>query len=325
MSAANQLLVSLAEFSSVFQWVCTAVYMCFILAFMVKECRLMVQLKWGYFRQMWSWIEWGIIGCSWASLGVAIARYKTFQHVSRLFQQTNGYASVNLQLASYGNDLLRFLFGFCWFFGIMKFLRLCRFSQRLSLFSRTMHHARASLFAFLLMFSVIFLAFLTLFYLMFTSSLSDCASLLSTARMLFEMSMYKFDATGMQRVAPVLGPLCLILFVVCVVFVCFSMFASIVSDAFRRARKELDDDRDIFLFMVRTFLQWTGEKRERERDGGHDVFFSGLKKASEWESQEKRDSSMRGEYVDPSELLAAKMDELVEALDRVRIVPCSLV
>ena len=71
----------------------------------------------------------------------------------------------------------------------------------------------------------------------------------------------------------------------------------------------------------------SGQVRRENGRGTVDTmcFFSGLKKASEWESQEKRDSSMRGKYVDPSELLAAKMDELVEALDRVRIVPCSLV
>ena len=95
------------------------------------------------------------------------------------------------------------------------------------------------------------------------------------------------------------------------------MFASIVTDAFRRARQELDDERDILMFMVRTFLQWTGE-REKRRAGTVDMVLIGLKKATEWEIQEKQDSLMRGKYVDPLETLAAKMDELIEALDRVR-------
>jgi hypothetical protein len=88
---------------------------------MLNEIKVLFKIKLIYFRQFWSLIQLGIIGSSIGSIGVYFWR----------FQETNGYVYINLQLAVYINNILTYLLGFCCFFGIIKFLHLCRFNHRL--------------------------------------------------------------------------------------------------------------------------------------------------------------------------------------------------
>jgi hypothetical protein len=82
-------------------------------------------------------------------------------------------------------------YGFCYFFGTIKFLRLCRFNHRLLLFNQTLQYVKIELLSFLLMFSFIFLSFLCLFYLLFISKLFSCSTLLRTTQILLMLYLLK--------------------------------------------------------------------------------------------------------------------------------------
>ncbi|CAF4390426.1 unnamed protein product, partial [Adineta steineri] len=136
------------------------------------EIRLLLKLKWNSFHRFWSYIEVGIIVCSWTSVGIYVWRYKECKRIGELFEETNGYVYINLQLASYINDILTFLFAFCCFFGTVKLIRLCRFNQRMNLFIHTLQYAGKELISFAMMFSIVFMSFICLFYLLFVSQLN---------------------------------------------------------------------------------------------------------------------------------------------------------
>jgi hypothetical protein len=225
------------------------------------EIRSLFKLKWKYFYQFWSLIELGIIICSWSSVGVYIWRYKISKHIGNLFRQTTGDVYINLQLTAYVNDVLTFFYGFCCFFGTIKFLRLCRFNQRLVLFTKTLRYAGKELFSFSLMFSIIFISFLSLFYLLFLSKISSCSSLLGTTQMLFEMTLLKFNSSQLTEAGSFLGPFTFSLFIILVVFICMSMFLSIINDSFQLALQNANDDPEMFSFMVKKFLRWTGKQK----------------------------------------------------------------
>ena len=113
------------------------------------------------------------------------------------------------------------------------------------------------------MYSIVFMAFLALFYLLFSSKLASCANLLHTAQMLFEMTLLKFDTGELIGAAAFLGPFCFSLFIFVVVFVCLSMFVSIISDSFRAVRDEAKlhrgNESDMWLFMLRKLQSFTGQ------------------------------------------------------------------
>ena len=178
-------------------------------------------MKRKYFREFWSWIELGIIGCSWGMIAAYIWRFRESNRIGKIFGETNGYVYVNLQQAVYLNDLLMYLQGFCCFFGIVKLTRLCRINSRLLVFLQTLSNATGELLSFSVMFAIVFMSFINLFYLLFVSKIWSCSDLLSTAQMLFEVTLMKFDTAELLNADAVLGPLCFTIFIVITVFVCF--------------------------------------------------------------------------------------------------------
>ncbi len=245
--------------TSIFQLVCAIFFIILIIYFMFNEIESFFRLKSNYFRQFWSYIEVGIIICSWTSVGIYVWKYKEGKRIGNWFKESNGYVYINFQSAAYINDLLTYFLGFCCFFGTIKLIRCCRFNQRSLSFIRTIEHASKDLLSFAMMFSIIFMAFLTLFYLLFVSKLLSCSNLLQTAEMLFEMAVLKYNVHGFIEASPFLGPFTFSLFIFIVVFVCLSMFISIIIDSSRHVRRNInDDDEEIFSLMWNKFCHWTG-------------------------------------------------------------------
>ncbi|CAF1124640.1 unnamed protein product [Adineta steineri] len=294
--------INFYTFTSILQLVCTILYIFFIIYFMIIEIRLLFELRLKYFHQFWSLIQLGIIGCSLGSIGVYFWRFQETNRISQLFEQTNGYIYINLQLAVYVNDILTFLLGYCCFFSTIKCLQLLRFNQRISLFSGTLKYCAKALISFSIMLAIVFIAFLCLFYLLFVSKLSSCSSLLTTAQMLFEMTLIKCDASEISGADAFLGPFCFTLFIFLVVFVCLSMFLSIINDSFRHAKQNQKEDQIMLSFMLKKFLRWTG-----------------LKKLNQSEIQEERDCRMRSQYVDSIDNFSNRIDQLLEAFDRIYV------
>ncbi len=245
-------------FTSVLQLVGTIIYMSFIIYFMIKEIQLLIELKSKYFRQFWSLIHLSIIVCSWASIGVYIWRFRESNRISQLFKQTNGYIYINLQLAIYINNLLTYLLSFCCFFGMIKFIHLFRINSRLSLFIQTLEISAKELISFLMMFSIVFMAFVILFYLLFVSKINSCADLLGAVQMLFQMTVMKYSTREFIGADATLGPLCFSIFILIVVFICLSMFLSIINRNFRRVLKNRRES-EMLSFMLQRFLRWTGK------------------------------------------------------------------
>ncbi|CAF1124859.1 unnamed protein product [Adineta steineri] len=185
---------------------------------------------------------------------------------------------------------------------MIKCLHLLRFNQRASLFAETLKYCAKALILFSLMFGIVFIAFLCLFYLLFVSKLSSCSSLLSTAQILFEMTLMKFDASQIMGADAFLGPFCFTLFMLLVVFVCLNMFLSISNAGFHHAKDNQKEDQIMLSFMVKKFLRWTG-----------------LKRLNQEEIQEERDCRMRSQYFDPIENFPDRIDQLLEALNKIYV------
>lgn len=215
-----------------FKLICAIVYMLFVIYYMIITIRSIFSERLKYFREFWSYLDLGIIGCSWGGVVVYVWRMREGHRVGDLFRENNGYFYVNLQFASYVNDVLTFLMGFCCFFGTVKFLKLLRFNKRISMLQSTLAYAAKDLISFTVMFSVLFFAYLGLFYLLFHSKLWACSDPLKTAQMLFEMMLLKFDVSDLYAADMFLGPFCFTLFVIFVVFICMSMVLSKTSAVF---------------------------------------------------------------------------------------------
>jgi polycystin 1L2 len=302
----NLLIIFLLGFISLNYLIIIIIYILFIIYFIIKEIQSLFHLKFSYFYQLWSLINISIIICSWAGVGIYIWRYYEAQRIGTLFQETNGYAYVNLQLASYINYVFNILLGFCCFFGTIKLLNFCRFSRRLSIFNDTLKHAGKNLICFMFMFMIIFMAFLSLFYQLFISKVLSCSTLLRTTVMLFQMIILKFDVNNLYKANAILGPICSCLFIFFAVFICMNMFTSIIINSFRTVKKNIkltgNEDHQIFIYMIRKFLREIG-----------------IIKLNKLEYQEECDVQMKPQYYDPIESFPLVTDQLMELLYQVNI------
>ena len=293
--------------------------MLFIVYSMFNEIQSLFRLKLKYLSEFWSMIELGIIISSWSCIGIFILMLNELNQISSLFKETNGYVYIDLELLTYLNDVLRSLFGFCIFFGTIRFVRLCENNSRLSLFLQTLKRSTKELISFSMMFSIVFISFISLFYLLFNSQIFSCSTFFETTQMLFEMSLSKFDAHHFVNASPILGPICFSLFIFLVFFVCMSMFLSIIGDNFRLARDNAKKNHEeIFSFIWDRFLRKTSEEKKRKILVIFLLNIVGLRKPTEEELNEERDAKMRQQYFHPIENFPDKIDQLLDALNRVR-------
>ena len=192
-------------------------------------------------------------------MAIDVWRYYESKRIGDLFQATHGYAYVNLQFAAYVNDVHTYLVAFCCFLTNLKLIHLFRFDRRLSLFTETLRYAVYELLSFAMMFSIVFVAFICLFYFLFVSEAWSCSSFYQTAQLLFQLTLFMFSASQLNGSTSIIGALCLSLFTFLVVFVCLSMFLSIINKSFRHARKAIPDDQQMLAFMADKFLCWIGK------------------------------------------------------------------
>ncbi|CAF1090184.1 unnamed protein product [Adineta ricciae] len=288
-------------FTSVWQLICTIVYLIVIIYFMVIEIRLLIRLKRKYFLEFWSLIQWSIIVCSWISVAIYIWRYNESKRIGQLFKETKGHTRLNLQMASYVNHLLTSLFALCCFFSTMKFLRLCVYNSQQHLFLQSIKYAANELSLFMLMFSVIVLAFVCLFYLLFNSKLQSCSTLFAATKILVKMILMKANGKEFLVVSPFLGPFVFTLCAFIVVFICINMFLSITMRSFQHARRnQTKNNREIFAFMFNRLLHWIG-----------------LKRTTREEFEEARNHRKDVRYLSGVELFPEKMNQFLDALNKI--------
>jgi hypothetical protein len=72
--------------------------------------------------------------------------------------------------------------------------------------------------------------------------------------------LIQFDAYELRQAASFLGPFCVSLFIFLVVFVCMSMFITIINDDFRvvkeKSRMNVNKDQEILVIMFGKLRRW---------------------------------------------------------------------
>ncbi|CAF1100830.1 unnamed protein product [Adineta steineri] len=260
-----QMYTEFNNFSSIFYLTIASIYILFIIYFTICECYSIYKLKKKYFRQIRSYIEWGIIICSWTGVGVYIWRYHEANRIGNYFRYTNGTQYINLQFATYVNNLLTFLLGFCCFFGTVRLLQLFDIYPRINIFSRTLRRAFKDLVSFSIMYFLLFSAFAILFYLLFVSDMKSCSTIILTSNMLFQMILLKFDTSDLLQADAFLGPFVFTLFIYFCVFIGYTMFIVIINIHFRfirrdTIRQELHSP-NIPLFIIKDIAKRLGFKK----------------------------------------------------------------
>ena len=120
------------------------------------------------------------------------------------------------------------------------------------------------MFGFLIMFSFVFFALTSLFYLLFHSYSKNFSTWLETMLSCFKMVSVQFSSVSdLTKTNPLIAGLCLFLFIFLAVFLLSNMFISIIVDNFNVIRQEQAKEAnevELIQFTVQKVKQWLGRK-----------------------------------------------------------------
>jgi hypothetical protein len=86
---------------------------------MYAEIKLIFQMGKAYIKQFWSYINCGIIICSWFGVVIHIQRQSEMKKMADSLKM-KGKQAISFQFFSYLDTLLTYLLGFCCFFATLK-------------------------------------------------------------------------------------------------------------------------------------------------------------------------------------------------------------
>jgi len=118
------------------------------------------------------------------------------------------------------------------------------------------------------MFLIVFVAFISLFYLLFYSYIKQYSTWLDTTLTCFEMIALRFTTiTDLKNINPFLAGICLFLFIFLAVFLLSNMFISIIVDNFNKLRQEQlkgENEVELMQFTLEKMKRWLGKRCVKE-------------------------------------------------------------
>jgi hypothetical protein len=212
-------------------------YLAIIVYFMVREIFKIFKFKKAYFRQIWSYVQWAIIGFSWAALAMYIYKLHAGQKVKDFFKETNGYGYIKLTKVSYWNDMLTFTIGMCTCLATVRFIKLLRFNSNIHALILAIRTCLNELVGISFMVIIFFAAFSQVFYGLFNERILGFSTLLKSTTTCFQILLGKFQVGPILSASFILGPLFFSFFNVLVLFITISVFITIISDNFLEVKK----------------------------------------------------------------------------------------
>ncbi|XP_072027797.1 polycystin-1-like protein 2 [Amphiura filiformis] len=235
---------------------CEIIYFIFIMYFIIKECIAIRKEKRMYWKKFWNWAEWCIIGFSIATAGVYFTRlYVTDQVLDKLSaaRKSRDTVYVSLQYIAYLTEIYNYFLGWVVFMASLKFIKLLRFNRRIGLLSATICNAASDLMQFGVMFTIAFLGFTTVFYLVFNGKLYDYATYINTFETLLTTMLNKFSYRDIYQEDRIMGPLLFFFFMIFVSFMLINVFLTIINLSFTVVQHNMmqkQNDYEILDFMI---------------------------------------------------------------------------
>ena len=240
---------------------CQIGFAIFIVYYTIHEIRAMIQMKKEYFVHLWNWNELTIIVLSYMGTVIFFYRLYLTKDLVQRFLETKGMVYIKFQYVASWHEMLSYIIGILVFLANLKFIKLLRFNKRMSLLGSTLRESRNDLFNFGIMFSILFFAYVQLFYLLFLRYLIGYKTVVASAETNMNIMLGKFNFQDMLNASPVLAPVFFFLYVVTMVMIVINMFISILCEWFTIVKNDMDkqtNDFEMVDFIFGRFKTWAG-------------------------------------------------------------------
>ncbi|UYV82599.1 PKD2 [Cordylochernes scorpioides] len=224
--------------SDYFVLACEAIFVVFIIYYIVEEALEITRNKWAYFKEFWNILDVVVIVMS--CICIAFSIYRTVmvdKLLSTLLEDPVTFA--DFEFLGFWQTQFNNAVALSVFFAWIKFFKYISFNKTMTQLSSTLSRCSKDVAGFGTMFFIIFFAFAQLGYLLFGSQVEDFSSFMVAVFTLLRLILGDFDFEELEAANRVLGPIYFLSYVFFVFFVLMNMFLAIINDTYAEVKAEI--------------------------------------------------------------------------------------
>uniref|UniRef100_A0A671XN96 Polycystic kidney disease 1 like 2a n=1 Tax=Sparus aurata TaxID=8175 RepID=A0A671XN96_SPAAU len=237
----------------VFVMASEAIYFFFIIYYMFVQGKLMKQQRYAYFKSKWNLLELAIIILSWSALSVFIKRTLLGKRDIEYYQNhKDQYASFHETAKA--DAVLGYLIAFLVLLATVKLWHLLRLNPKLHMITATLQRAWTDISGFLVVMTIMFLAYSIASNLMYGWKLYSYRTLLDAAQTMISLQLGIFNYEEVLNYNPVLGAFLIGSCIVFMTFVVLNLFISVILVAFSQEQihhKPSEEDEIVDLMLMK--------------------------------------------------------------------------
>uniref|UniRef100_A0A673FY16 Polycystic kidney disease 1 like 2a n=1 Tax=Sinocyclocheilus rhinocerous TaxID=307959 RepID=A0A673FY16_9TELE len=239
-----------------------AIYFLFILYYMFVQGKLMKQQKWAYFRSKWNLLELAIIILSWSALSVFVKRTILGNRDIDCF--SNRFASFYETATA--DAVLGYLIAFLVLLATIKLWHLLRLNPKLHMITSTLQRAWTDISGFIVVMTIMFLAYSIACNLMYGWRLYSYRTLLEAAQTIICLQLGIFNYDEVLDYNPVLGAFLIGSCIIFMTFVVLNLFISVILVAFNEEQLHPTEIVDLMLMKICSLLGIKCKKKQIDAD-----------------------------------------------------------
>uniref|UniRef100_A0A3Q2YJ39 Polycystic kidney disease protein 1-like 2 n=1 Tax=Hippocampus comes TaxID=109280 RepID=A0A3Q2YJ39_HIPCM len=230
-----------------------AIYFLFILYYMfVQQAKLMKQQRWAYFKSKLNLLELAIILLSWSALSVFIKRTLLGKRDMEYYQNHKDFASFHETAKA--DAVLGYLIAFLVLLATVKLWHLLRLNPKLHMITATLQRAWTDISGFLVVMTIMFLAYSIASNLMYGWKLYSYRTLFDAAQTMVSLQLGIFNYDEILNYNPILGAFLIGSCIVFMTFVVLNLFISVILVAFSQEQihhKPSEEEEIVDMMMMK--------------------------------------------------------------------------
>uniref|UniRef100_A0A3Q4GX60 Polycystic kidney disease 1 like 2a n=1 Tax=Neolamprologus brichardi TaxID=32507 RepID=A0A3Q4GX60_NEOBR len=228
------------------------IYFLFIIYYMFVQGKLMKKQKWTYLKNKWNLLELAIIILSWSALCVFIKRTLLGNRDMNYYQNNKEF--VSFHETAKADAVLGYLIAFLVLLATVKLWHLLRLNPKLHMITATLQRAWTDISGFLVVMTIMFLAYSIASNLMYGWKLYSYRTLLDAVQTMVSLQLGIFNYEEVLNYNPVLGAFLIGSCIVFMTFVVLNLFISVILVAFTQEQihhKPSEEDEIVDLMLMK--------------------------------------------------------------------------
>ncbi|XP_077919652.1 polycystin-1-like protein 2 [Halichoerus grypus] len=245
-----------------------AIYLLFLLYYMILQAKLMRKQRWCYFHSKWNLLELTIILASWSALAMFVKRAILAEREIQRYRN-HGEEGISFSETAAADAALGYIIAFLVLLSTVKLWHLLRLNPKMNMITSALRRAWGDISGFIIIILIMFLAYSIASNLIFGWKLRSYKTLFDAAETMISLQLGIFNYEEVLDYSPVLGSFLIGSCIIFMTFVVLNLFISVILVAFNEEQKydQLSEEGEIVDLLLMKILGFLGIKCKKEEPG----------------------------------------------------------